>query len=146
MQPATLQWTVHPLRQRPADGALAAAIISLVAWAVLVSLHSLWLTVLAVVILAIATAAFWLPTSYELNQRGATEKRMGRARFRNWTDFRRVTIGDRGALLSPFNRAHWLERYRGIVLVFGDQDPSSIKAVLQQHAKHAIEQGGRGQL
>jgi hypothetical protein len=127
-----LTWTVHPARQRPADAALAAAIISFAAWAVLVGLQSLLLTGLAIVILLLATAAFWLPTTYILDENGVAEQRLGRQRMRAWSELRRYTVGSRGALLSPFARSHWLDRYRGVVLLFGDQAPAPVKALLAE--------------
>ena len=134
----TISWKVHPARQRPADAALAAAIVSLAAWAVLVSLQSLLLTALAVLILLVATAAFWLPTTYILDETSVTEQRLGRRRSRAWPELRRFTVGTRGALLSPFARPHWMERYRGMVLLFGTQAPEPVKALLAQKINQSI--------
>ena len=134
----TISWTVHPARQRPADAALAAAIVSLAAWAVLVSLHSLLLTGLAVAILLVATAAFWLPTTYILDDTSVTEQRLGRRRVRAWQELRRFTVGTRGALLSPFARPHWMERYRGMVLLFGAQPAAPVQALLAQKIESAV--------
>ncbi len=133
----TITWTVHPARQRPADAALGAAIVSLAAWAVLVSLQSLLLTGLALVILLVATAAFWLPTTYILDDTSVTEQRLGRRRIRAWHELRRFTVGSRGALLSPFARPHRMDRYRGIVLLFGDQAPEPVRALLAQKITQA---------
>ncbi|MBA3820048.1 MAG: hypothetical protein H0X17_14230, partial [Deltaproteobacteria bacterium] len=62
-----LAWTAHPAKRRPQDLMLAACVIFVTAYAVLVSLQSALLAGLAVVLLVAAIAPFLLPTHYRLD-------------------------------------------------------------------------------
>ena len=55
-------WTAHPAKRRPRDVALVAAVLLLTCGAVLSSLESLWLSVLAAVLIVGSVAAFLFPT------------------------------------------------------------------------------------
>ena len=101
---------------------LLVAAVLMTAGAVMAVVESPFLTVLGVVILIVATAAFWAPTRYVLDAQGATERRLGRTKSRAWRDLRRVQAGPGAMLLSPFARPHWLERYRGIMMYLDGAD------------------------
>ena len=53
-----LAWTAHPARRRPDQLALIAAVVLLSAWAVMVTLQSPWLIILAMNLIMLATAMF----------------------------------------------------------------------------------------
>jgi len=127
-----LRWTAHPARSRPRDVALVAAVVLLASWAVMVALRSPFLTVLAAVILLVSIAPFLLPTHYRLDDDGVEERRFGRRRFRAWRDLRRWQVGPGAALVSPFARRHWLERYRGILLYLDGADRDQVVATLRE--------------
>ncbi len=124
-------WTAHPVRRRPQDLALAAAITLLSAWAIAVSLGSALLAALTVVILAVAIAPFYLPTHYVLDGEGVSERRLGRRRFRAWRELRRVEVGPGAALVSPLARRSWLDRYRGIVMYLDGADRAVVEPLLR---------------
>ena len=125
-----IAWTVHPAKRRPQDVALAAMIIALTAFATLVSLESLLLTALAVVLLLVAIAPFLLPTHYRLDDDAVSERRWFVTRTRAWSQLQRLEVGQRGAFVSPFKDRRWLDRYRGITIMFPD-DREPIVAVLR---------------
>jgi hypothetical protein len=111
-----LRWTAHPAKQRPRDVALVASVVLLSTWLVLITLESAYLAALAAVILVVSVAPFLAPTRYRVDDEGVEERRLGRRRYRAWRDLRRAQVGPGAALLSPFARPHWLERYRGLML------------------------------
>ncbi|MBK9033201.1 MAG: hypothetical protein IPL61_18340 [Myxococcales bacterium] len=123
-----LAWTAHPARRRPDHVALLAAVVLLSAWAVLVTLEAPWLAALAAALLVIAVAPFWLPTTYRLDDAGIEERRWPRRRYRTWAELRRLDVGARALLLSPFARATWLDRYRGMIVMFDGGDRDAIVA------------------
>lgn len=130
--PATLAWTAHPARSRPRDLALVAAALFLTTGAVLASLQSAFLAALAAVIIVVSIAPFLFPTHYRLSERGVEERRLGMRRARAWRDLRRVQIGARAALVSPFARPSWLDRYRGLLLLFDGADREAVVAELRR--------------
>ena len=125
------RWTAHPAKRRPRDLALVAAVVLLTAGGVLSTLQSLYLAVLAVVILLVATAPFWLPTHYILSDSGVEQRRAGRTRSRPWDQLRRLAVGRDAALVSPFRAPNWMDRYRGITVMFDGGDRDHIVAILR---------------
>lgn len=128
---ARVEWTAHPARRRPDQLALVAAVVSLSAWAVLVTLEAPWLAVLAALLLTISIAPWWLPTHYRIDDEGIEEQRWPRRRRRAWTELRRVDVGGRALLVSPFVRASWLDRYRGMTVQFEGGDRAAIVAAVR---------------
>lgn len=112
------RWISHPARRQPAQVALVSSVVLISAWTVLVTLGSPYLALLAVVLLVVAIAPFLLPTHHRLGDDGVEVRRLGARRFRPWPELRRVQIGRGGALLSPFARPSWMDRYRGLLLSF----------------------------
>jgi hypothetical protein len=126
-----ITWTAHPARRRPQQIALVAAVVLLSAWAVMVTLDSAYLALLAAVLLVLAVAPFWLPTHYRLDDDGVEERRWPRRRFRAWRELRRIEIGPGAALVSPFARRHALDRMRGLIVYFDGGPRDRIVAALQ---------------
>ncbi|MEZ4399898.1 MAG: hypothetical protein R3B06_07755 [Kofleriaceae bacterium] len=123
-----LSWTSHPARRRPDQVALVVAVVLLSSWTVLVTLEAPGLALLAAVLLIVAVAPFWLPTRYRFDDEGVEERRWPRRRYRRWAELRRVDVGGRGLLLSPFARPRWLDRYRGLAVSFDGGDRAAIIA------------------
>lgn len=126
-----LTWTAHPARRRPDHVALVVAVALLAAWAVLVTLEAPWLALLAVILIAAAVAPFWLPTRYRIDDDGVEEARWPRRRRRGWAELRRVEVGPRALLVSPFARRSWLDRHRGVIVMFDGGDRDAIVAAVR---------------
>src|SRR5262249_662110 len=99
-------------------------IVLLSSWAVLVSLRSAFLAGLAAAILLVSVRAFLVPTPYQLRPAapGARGARPAPRAFRAGGAPRRLQVGPGAALVSPFARKHWLERYRGMILYLDGLD------------------------
>jgi len=127
----TLTWTAHPARRRPDQLALVVAVLLLSAWAVLVTLESPFLALLAVVFLVLSIGSFLFPTRYQLDERGVAQRRFLGSRFRPWDELRRVQVGPGAALVSPFARPSWMDRHRGFVLYFDGLDAEGKRQVVE---------------
>jgi len=126
------RWTAHPARQRPRDLALACAVVFLTAGAVLASFESLLLMTLAVVIVIVSIAPFWLPTRYRITDQ-VIEAHCGfRRRSRQWQQLRRYELGRHVALLSPFADRHWLDRFRGMLILLDGADRDRIQRIFAE--------------
>ncbi len=126
-----LTWTSHPAKRRPDQLALVAAIVLLSAWVVLVTLQSVFLALLAVVILVVAVGRFLFPTHYRLDDAGIEQRGLVSRRFRPWSELRRVQVGPGAALVSPFARPSWMDRHRGFVLYFDGLDAAGKTGVVE---------------
>jgi hypothetical protein len=136
------EWTAHPARRRPRDVALVAAVTFLSAGAVLASLESLFLTALAVVFLVVAVAPFLLPTRYVISDDGVEERRLWRRKARRWQDLRRLQVGPGAALVSPFARPSWLDRYRGIIILLDGAERAEVVRLLEERVGAVAGGGG----
>jgi hypothetical protein len=114
-------------------------VASLSAWAVLETLAAPGLALLAVVLIAAAVAPFWLPTRYQIDDAGIEERRWPRRRRRAWAELRRVDVGPRALLVSPFARPSWLDRHRGVIVMFDGGDRAAIVAAVRARIGDAGE-------
>lgn len=96
---------------------LAACVVFATAYAVLVGLQSALLAVLAAVLLVASIAPFLVPTRYRLDGDRLSERRLFVHRSRRWSELRRVEVGKAAALVSPYARPRWLDRYRAITVI-----------------------------
>lgn len=125
-------WTAHPARHRHRDLALVVAVFFLTLGATLTAFKSLFLTGLAGTILIVGVASFLFPTRYRLTDSGVEARSLVRRKFRKWSDLRRYTIGSGAALVTPFSRPSWMDRYRGIMLLLDGADRDRVIAVLDE--------------
>ena len=132
-------WTAHPARKRPRDVALVSAVVLLTCGAVLASFESLLLAGLAVVVLVVAISAFLFPTHYTLTDVGIEERRVFRRKSRQWKDLRRLQVGSDAALVSPFATKNWLDRYRGLIVLFDGSDRDEVVDILERQV-HAPDE------
>lgn len=130
------RWTSHPVKRRPDQLALIAAIVLLSAWVVMVTLESAFLALLAAVILVVTILPFLVPTHYQLDEHGIEQRRLGARRFRPWSELRRLQIGPGAALVSPFARPSWMDRHRGFLLYFDGLDAGGKAAVIATLRRH----------
>ena len=129
----SLEWTAHPARRRPRDLALVLSVVLLTMGAVLSAFQSLFFALLAAIILLASVASFLFPTHYEISDWGICQARLGQRRARPWGELRRMELGRTGAMISPFARASWMDRYRGFALLFDGADRKAVVHALQLH-------------
>ena len=126
-----LTWTAHPARRRPRDVALVVAVIATTMAAVLISFEDALLAVLAGVLLVVAVAPFLLPSRYTVTSEGVEVARGFRTRSRRFADLRRLEIGETAALVSPLARPSWLDRQRGLLILFDGADREKVVSILR---------------
>ncbi len=126
-----IEWTAHPAARRPKDAMLAALVITLATYAVLVSMRSAWLAAMCSVLLVLAAAPFLFRTHYRIDDEGIRERRGFVTRARPWNQLRRLEVGVRAALVSPYTQARWLDRYRGMTIYFDGSDRDAVVRLLE---------------
>lgn len=125
-------WTAHPAKRRPRDVALVVAVVCLSAGAVLASFESAFLAALAAVILLVSIAPFLLPTRYTVTDEGVEAVRAFGKRARRFSELRRVEVSGDLALLTPFARRTWMDRYRGLLVLLDGADRERVVAILKE--------------
>lgn len=129
-------WTAHPAKDRPKDVALIVAVLFLTAGAVLMSFESVFLTVLAVAILIVAVSPFLFPTHYTITDVDVSERRLWVHKSRQWADLRRMQVGTGSVLVSPFSNPSWMDRHRGLVLMYGGVDRDELVELIRDKVQN----------
>jgi hypothetical protein len=130
-----IEWTAHPARRRPKDVALVVAVVCVTCAVVLSTFQSALLGALAAVILLISVGPFLLPTRYALTDEGIQATRAFSRRTRRYADLRRLEIGRDAALVSPFARRNFFDRYRGLILFLDGADRTRVVEILRERVK-----------
>ncbi len=133
-----LEWKTHPAGREPQKVLLIAAVCMVTCAATYISLGSLFLALLSFVVLLLAVTPFIFPTTYVVDRKGISERRLGTVRQRHWKDIARVDSGKNWLLVSPFSTPRWLDKYRGLVVwtegTSHEELKSMIEAQIESHA------------
>lgn len=132
----TLVWTVHPGRRKLKTAiAVALFVVTIVALIFLVT-SSLWMTLLALVILYASLAKFYFPTKYTLSESGIVIKTTTQTLQKEWSLYRSCYADKNGILLSPFVEPSRLENFRGLFVMF-DGNRDEVTAFVKDQIKRA---------
>jgi hypothetical protein len=130
----SVTWTVHPARRRPFT---AVVVVVLVCGLAAIGGSALgdgyaWTSWLFAILLLTSISGFLLPTTYTVDDEGIAVRHALTTRRRLWKDIRRVEIGARAALLSPFAEPRTLDRWRAL-LVHLEGAPAEARDALSAH-------------
>lgn len=115
-EPAVLEWEVWLARRRPGPAAAVVAAAGGAAAVAYLLLDNLAMPLLTLAVLAGATGEFLFPTRYRLSAAGAEARNFVFWRRIEWTQVRRVLVGEEEVKLSPLPRGGRREAFRGVLL------------------------------
>lgn len=113
-----LSWTSHPLKRKPLAAAMVTIFILVVGFLVYITTESKAFGTLALVVLFASLAKFYMPTHYRLTDKRITVKSTTQTIHKDWAQFRSFYPDRNGVLLSPFAEPSRLENFRGLYLIF----------------------------
>jgi len=93
--------------------------------------HSLLMMLLTMVIFALGLSPFLFPTRYRITNESISMSRLGGTRTRKWEDLRRLDVGTRYALVSPFRTPRFLDRQRGLFVLFDGTNREEILSLIR---------------
>jgi hypothetical protein len=128
MMADALEWSFNPWRDRPL-AAVAGAAMALGIGLVVASLGEP-LVVRVVLGLAVlgALAPALAPARCRVDDQGVEKRSPFGTVRRPWVALRRVSRGTTAVLVSPYERPHWLEHYRGLVLPLPARGRDALRA------------------
>ncbi len=129
----TLQWSAHPLveESRFKSATLCLALVAFPSLAAL-SFNSILYGAISLVILIAAMSRYLFSTRYLLDGSGLETEHLWWKKRRTWSDFGRARIRRDGLFLSPFERPHRLDSFRGeFIRCRGNQE--SVSSFVEQH-------------
>ena len=122
-------WQAHPARERAGSAVFGTVAVILLAAAAGQMMQSLWWTIFALALLLIVLNRFFFPSRFAIDAAGITAIYPLRRSRLLWTDLRRFVHDRSGAYLSTRVRRSWLDAYRGMHILFGDQREAVIDRI-----------------
>jgi hypothetical protein len=136
--PTPIRWQSWPLRDERLRALLL--LIGIVAVGLLVQTLTgrVYLSLLAVAVLMIASWRFFLPVVIELSDEGVSQQRFGRQHRTAWQSIRRYEVCSTGVLLLPDEDRSILASFRGLFLPWATHRDEVLA-----HVHHHLDQPAR---
>jgi hypothetical protein len=132
-QPGPVTWVSWPLRDEPRRK--TALLLGLVALTVLISsLLNLYCAILALLLLFILLAPYFLPSRFEVSETGVKKFFFLFNRDRAWSVYKRCAPQKDGVFLGTFSAPSRLDSFRGDFLRFSrTTDRERVMALVREH-------------
>jgi len=135
--PETLTWSVRPCRMDRKRCPWVIVTILLFGVVIVLVLSDPFLGMLSVVVLFGSLHSYFLKASYSLSSQGVEIKSPFGTQRREWRSFKSFWVDARGLNLSPFTKRSWLEHYRGMRLLFGENEDEVVDFVTRVMGKES---------
>lgn len=127
----SLNWSVHRLKESPGKSVVVGVFL-------VVFLVFSWfafgpgLTLVALLVFALALNTWYLPTTYTFDRDGITMNKRLFSHTYPWDQFRRFFRTTGGVVVSPFSRRTFLDAFRGVHLLL-PEDPQPVLDYLERY-------------
>jgi len=116
-----LFWRSHPAADNPRKGIFALIVIIATAVAAVFFMESILWGVFSLLFLFFGLLRFFLPTDYAVDHAGIREKFLSQERVASWRQFKRAIVVKNEALLSPYRKRRFMDRFRSWVVRTPDE-------------------------
>ena len=124
-----LIWRVHPFRERIGAACFAVGVLLAMAWLAAELMQSLWWAVMAFLFLAVSLNRFFLPSEFQIDDDGVTVRSFFKVSRLRWLQIRRFLHNEQGGFLSTRSKCSFLDSFRGIHLLFGENREAVIDRI-----------------
>jgi hypothetical protein len=139
VNPSSLDWRVHPFRERlPLGSGILVGIVALSLFAGVWGQTWFW-SLFCFLVLFFSLESFYFPTRFILEEKKVTIIRRFSKSEKEWTVFKRCTVDRQGVTLSPFVKSSWLETYRAIQLRFSPENRESVLGFIRERLGNNVE-------
>ncbi len=114
---ATVTWKITLVRRNPAKG--VAVLLFIIVLSVFTGMltQSALMTLLALVVLSASVAQYFIPVTYDLDDKGVKISMLLHHRYREWGDFKRWETDGKSIKLLTMKTPSRLDNYRGWLLI-----------------------------
>jgi len=136
-EPHDLVWSVRPCARNPLLAVAVALFVLGMSLAVDVLFGSVWWGALALLLLAVSVAPYYVGATYVVSEAGAAAAGLFGTHRRRWAEVKGCFPDAEGVLLSPLARPTRLAYTRGLYLRFADNRDevmARVEAFLEQAA------------
>ncbi len=134
-----LTWTTHPIKKRPLAAVLVTLFILVIPFLVISITSSRLFGFLSLTVLFASVAKFYFPTYFTLTDTEVIIKSSTQTITKKWSEFRSYYPDKNGVQLSPFVDKSRLENFRGLYIIFDNNDEDVMKVVAQKIAMDSNE-------
>ena len=127
-----LEWKTHPMKKRPRAAILVTVFIFIIAGMVYSMTESNIFPTLTLIVLFASLAKFYLPTKFTLDDKFVIVKSTTQTIKKEWVNFRSFYPDKNGVLLSPFLEPTRMENFRGLFLIF-DNNQEKVISFVKSH-------------
>lgn len=131
----SLKWSIHPSADHPIKSALTLLFIGMVVGGLYQLTGELIYSLIAMLALFFALAAFFIPTRYRLDDTGVTVTKLGRSKTLEWDYVQTFTAKDKTLYLSPHPPAS-LRFQGGILILCSKKNGDEVKQFIQTRVKN----------
>ena len=124
-----LIWRVHPFRERIGAACFSIGVLGAMAWLAAELMQSLWWAVIAFLFLAATLNRFFLPSEFQIDDDGVTVRSFFKVSRLRWLQIRRFLHDEHGGFLSTRSKRSFLDSFRGIHLLFGENREAVIDRI-----------------
>jgi hypothetical protein len=117
---------------------LVSAVILGFGFIVQLAFGDVFLAVLSIAILVGSLHSYFFETSFSLGPESIEVKGVFGTQRKAWASFKSFSVDRSGVSLSPFSKRSWLEHYRGMRLLFGNNKDEVVRYVTNKLGKEAI--------
>lgn len=138
--PALLTWSVRPCARNRLLAAAVALFVLVMSLAVRVLFGSPWWGLLALLLLGLSVAPYYLGATYAVSQEGASASGPFATHRRAWAEVKACFPDADGVLLSPLSKPTRLAYTRGLYLRYADNRDEVLRRVegfMEQAARDA---------
>ena len=132
-------WQAHPAGERVGAAILGAVVILAITAAVFLFSGNWGWSVVSIVVLGAALNRFYLPSRFTIDADGITARFPLRTQRFRWQDVRRFVIDEHGGYLSTRSTRSWLDAYRGLHILFGNQRNAVIDRI-RAHVGRGVDE------
>jgi len=127
-----MQWSLHLARRHPRKAAAAVALVVLASLAAGYGFRSVFLGLLAGLLLVASISDFLFPLTFILTDDGVAVRGLLHRRRMAWSQVRRVARDELGVKLCHLSRRSRLDAYRGIYVWF-EGNSEDVMAFIAHH-------------
>ena len=131
------KWTSHPFIDYPIKTAFFIAVLIIIGILVYYIFQAGFYVILYSVFFFLTFFGYWFPTFYTVNDEEINIKRLFMNIKKEWKDYKKVYIDERGFFLSPFKEKNILMKTRGMYIICHGPQREKILSFVLKMVEHS---------
>lgn len=111
------RWTSHPFIDYPLKTVFFVAVLIIIGIFIYYIFQAGFYVILYALFFFLTFIGYWFPTFYTANDKGIYIKRLFLKVEKEWKDYKKIYIDERGFFLSPFKEKNILMKTRGLYII-----------------------------